>query len=389
MNASMKATLALVLTSSMYFGQPWAFAQEESIQADALTVSHTMSRRQQVAALLMWTRERIAAAPAIELPLDIGSRGIDAAALDDVDATNPGESEAAGMAERGAAQIARAVYARDWAALEAELTLEEKLALEEELALDVPAVEIAGTSGIYTYYDVNTNSALWNIYPHRWDGRLIFTTPSGGSSCSATVISGNNIVTAAHCVYDTPSRNQFYTNRVFTPAYRNGSAPFGTFAATTCTVLTTWVNLSGSFSINTWSRYDVAVCTLGKNSAGQTINQAVGFAGRLWNAGNSQLVFNSGYPQRTYTDALISNGATQYLRACTAETFLQTTETLGSGCFWGRGISGGSWLVSYKPFIASGQVNSVNSGLFIGQQNLYGARFNSNNIVPLCTTRGC
>ena len=116
---------------------------------------------------------------------------------------------------------------------------------------------------------------------------------------------------------------------------------------------------------------------------------AVGWAGRLWNAGNNQLVFNSGYPQRIYTDAVIPNGPTQYLRACTAETFLQTTETLGSGCFWGRGISGGSWLVNYKPFVVSGKVNSVNSGLFIGQQNLYGARFNSNNIVPLCNARGC
>ena len=80
----------------------------------------------------------------------------------------------------------------------------------------------------------------------------------------------------------------------------------------------------------------------------QTINQAVGSAGRLWNAGNNQLVFNSGYPPRTYTDATIANGPAQYLRSCTAETFLQTTETLGSGCFWGRGISGGSWLVNYK-----------------------------------------
>ena len=62
---------------------------------------------------------------------------------------------------------------------------------------------------------------------------------------------------------------------------------------------------------------------------------------------------------------------------------------LGSGCFWGPGISGGSWLVGYKPFVVTGRVNSVNSGLFIGQQNLYGARFNSSNIVPLCNARGC
>jgi len=399
MNTPMKTkfAFALVLTASISFGQPWAFAQDASpggandsgIQTDPFTVSQSVSSSQQAAALAYWTRARVAEAPVMALLVDSGSGEIDTAALYEADVTDPGDGEAPGSAERGAAQIARAVYADDWAALEEELTPEERLALEEELALEVPADELAGTFGVYTYFDVNTHSAFWRIYPHIWDGKFTFTTPSGGSSCSATVISGNNIVTAAHCVYDTPSRNQFYTNKVFTPAYRNGSAPYGTFATTSCNVLTTWVNLSGGYSINSWARHDVAVCSLGRNTAGQTINQAVGWAGRLWNAGNQQLVFNSGYPARTYSDALISNGPAQYLRACIAETFLQTTETLGCGCFWGRGISGGSWLVSYKPFVVSGRVNSVNSGLFIGQQNLYGARFNSNNIVPLCTARGC
>lgn len=360
-----------------------------SVQAAPLTVTESASPQEQEAASAYWTRENIAAAPAMDLPVDSGLGGIDSAALAEADVTGPGDSEAPGMAEPDAIQIARAAYSQDWAPLEREFPLEEMLALEEKLALEVPADGLAGTSSVYTYYDVNTNIPLWQIYPHRWGGKFTFTTPSGGSSCSATVISGNNIVTAAHCVYDTPSSNQFYTNKVFTPAFRNSSAPYGTFATTSCSVLTAWVNLSGGFSINTWSRHDVAVCTLGKNSAGQTINQAVGFAGRLWNAGNNQLVFNSGYPARTYTDATIANGPAQYLRSCTAETFLQTTETLGSGCFWGRGISGGSWLVNYKPLQVSGSVNSVNSGLFFNQQNLYGARFNSSNIVPLCTSRGC
>lgn len=385
MHTSMKAIFALVLTASIDFGHPWAFAQDVRIEADQLVVSQSVSRRQQTAALRLWTRKKVAAAPAMELLVDSGQGEIDAVALEEAEITGPGVSEPAGMAERGAARVARKIYAQDWAPVEEELTLEENLTLEEELALDVPA----GTAGVYTFYDVNTQPALWKIYPHQWNGKLTFTTPSGGSSCSATVIRGNNIVTAAHCVYDTPGRNQFYTNRVFTPAYRNGSAPYGTFAATFCSVPTAWVNLAGAYNINTWARHDVAVCTLGRNSAGQTINQAVGWAGLLWDAPTTQLVFNSGYPQHIYTDALISNGPAQYLRACTAETFLQTTETLGSGCFWGRGISGGSWLIGYKPFVTTGMVNSVNSGLFFGQQNMYGARFSSTNIVPLCNARGC
>jgi len=45
----------------------------------------------------------------------------------------------------------------------------------------------------------------------------------------------------------------------------------------------------------------------------------------------------------------------------------------------------------YKMFVAgaSNYVNSVVSGGFTGQPNVYGIRFTSSNIVPICTARGC
>lgn len=362
------------------FAAPIALAAFSALGSNAqaappVTITISTPPELQASTVDFWTRGRIAAARPMELPVDTGESSVDIDAAERTGITGPARMKPAREAAPNAESVARQAYARDWAALEEEVAHE---------TAEVPT----GTSGVYTYYDVNTNTALWKIYPHRWDGKLTFTTPSGGASCSATSISGNNIVTAAHCVYDT-TINQFYSNWAFTPAFRNGNAPYGTFAATACTILTAWVNLTGSFSINTWTRHDVAVCTVGKNSAGQTLNGAVGWAGRLWNAPYTQLNFNSGYPARTYTDALITNGSAQYLRACTNESFQQTTETLGGGCFWGRGISGGSWFVGYKPFVASGWVNSVNSGLFLNQQNLYGARFNNSNIVPLCTARAC
>jgi V8-like Glu-specific endopeptidase len=350
-----------------------------SAQADPLTVSRSVSPEQQTAASAYWTRDRIAAAPPMRLPVDYGHG--DLGAVDEPAVAGPVGMTEAGMPAPNASRVARAAFPRDWDAVDAGAL--EQGAAPQDGALDEPADTPTGTAGIFTSYDVNTVAALWQVFPHRWSGRLTFTTPSGGASCSATVINGNNIVTAAHCMYDTTA-NKWYSNWVFTPG-----APYGTFPAKVCSVLTAWVNLTGSFQINTWSRHDVAVCTLNKNGAGQTINGAVGWAGRLWNAGNAQLVFNNGYPARDTSDNLITNGPAQYLRSCTAETFLQTTETLGSGCRWGRGISGGGWLVNYRPFVVSGNVNSVNSGIFIGQQNNYGARFNSSNIVPLCTARGC
>ncbi len=59
------------------------------------------------------------------------------------------------------------------------------------------------------------------------------------------------------------------------------------------------------------------------------------------------------------------------------------------GCNYGRGISGGPWIVGYAPTLVAGAADGVNSGLFIGTQNLYGERFNDSNIVPLCNSAGC
>lgn len=379
MNRKSRSIMVLAALLALLVFALGAQAQDSPTAADAagLTSSKTMTEAQQQRALAMWTREAIAAAPAMELPVDMGAPDPSLAAQAEALAPmGPAGSAAVGLAAPNADRIARAAYPKDWTSRGDAATV----------FGDAPALE-DGTPGVYTYYDVNTLTALWKIYPHKWDGKLTFTTASGGSSCSATSISGNNIVTAAHCVYDT-TNNRWYSNWVFTPAYRNGNAPYGTFAAQTCWVLTAWQALAGGYNIGTWARHDVAVCKMRNNSAGQTLNNAVGWAGRLWNAGNNQLVFNSGYPGRSYTDALLPNSG-QYLRACTAETYLYTTETLGSGCYYGRGISGGSWMVGYKPFVVNGQVNSVNSGLFIGAQNLYGARFNSSNIVPLCSAAAC
>ncbi len=364
----------------------------------AATFTIRVTPQQQASALAYWTRQRVADTPALAMPVDDDYSSADEAALAEPTNLGPEEGTAPGAAAPGAVAKARAAFAEDWAALNESAALDAGAALEAESDIlgppaisneptDTPADIMAGTSSVYTFYNVNTQAALQKIYPHQWVGRLTFNTPSGSASCSATAISGNNIVTAAHCIYDTTT-NKPYSRWVFTPAYRNGAAPFGTFAATYCTITNNWVNLSGNYAINTWARHDVAVCTLGRNAAGQTLNDAVGFAGRIWNTGNNQLVFNSGYPQSDINGAVLSS-PTQYLRSCTAETFLYTTETLGSGCIFGPGISGGSWLVSYKPFVISGKVVSVNSGFFGGSQNLYGARFNSGNIVPLCNARGC
>jgi hypothetical protein len=127
---------------------------------------------------------------------------------------------------------------------------------------------------------------------------------------------------------------------------------------------------------------------MGTNTAGQTLNNAVGWMGRQWNFPYIRHFHDLGYPFRDYNDALLTD-AGKWLRICAAESFQQTTETRGMGCNWSRGISGGPWMVGYAPNYVSGNADGVNSGFFAGTQNLYSARFNSNNIVVLCNAAGC
>lgn len=335
-----------------------------------------------------WTRERIAKAPAIIMiekkkPSAPKKSSTTALTHETPMSTNGGSPAP------DSNTIHRQAFAEDWEKLETEfgnLYLEnEPLNADSEDSL---ANVLTGTTSTYINYDINTFDVFWKAFPHKWIGKFTFTTPEGDASCSATAISNNHIVTAAHCVYDTPYRNAFYTNKAFTPAYRNGSAPYGTFPVTSCRVLAAWKNLSGNYSISTWTPHDVAVCNVGSNSIGQRLNAAVGWAGRSWDLPSQQLHFNAGYPANDVNDDFLPSPA-QYLRACIAESFQYVPDTLGSGCFYGRGISGGPWLRNYAPFQAQGNVNSVNSGLFIGEHNLYGAKFTNRNIKVLCDAEGC
>ena len=362
--------VALIFTSIAPKPSAIAAANDEQ----NLTLVEKTTKAQAEAALAFWTKDAMVNAEAMVMPVDYGPSGPDVFALGQ-EALGTSGASPAGTARTNANAIARKAYASEWVNTGQS---------ESDVSVDEPT----GTSQIFTSFYGNLNTTDWKIYPHKWVGRFSFTTPSGTSYCSATAISNNHIVTAAHCVYDTSSRNAWYTNKVFTPAYRNGNAPYGTFATTGCRILTAWANLSGSFSINSWTRYDLAVCNVGTNSIGKTLNYMVGWAGRTWNQSYTRNFFNMGYPFKDTNNAYLPN-AGNYMRICTAESRQQTTDTLGMGCNFGGGISGGPWMVGYAPNVISGQVNSVNSGLYIGQQNLYGIRFNDQNIVVICNVEGC
>lgn len=346
--------------------------------------SISSSDEEAAAALNFWTKDRLAGATPLEMPYQTGPATIDASAPAAA-VSGPAGYSAPGAPMANADQLARAAYPNEWAEADQAILA---------TAGGIPAFEDSpaafdGSSQTFTSYTINKQAAVQKNFAHRVAGRLSFSTPSGTSYCSASVVSPNNvIVTAAHCIYDTPSRNAFYTNFVFTPAYRDGNAPYGTFAYQTCWVLSSWVGLSGSYSINSWADDDVAVCKMRPNSAGQNLSNLTGWFGRGWNWPYVQHFHTLGYPFRNTADALLTD-AGKFLRSCQSESFQQASEVVGTGCDLSRGHSGGPFVVGYSLNDVTGQVRSVYSGFFIGTNNAYGARFNSNNIVPLCNAAGC
>ena len=384
------AVLMLLVLGLSFSVMAQESGQAESAPGGQITVSGpvtgiSFSAAEQAAALSHWSKDRVVAAGpqvvASQTTNDTApviDEAMSAASLGTPGSTPPGAP--APNADRQA----RRDYPREWAAIDAAVR-QELRAGPVWLAPTAPD----GNSGVFTSYIINQQAAVQRNFPHRVAGKLTFTTPQGSSSCSASVISGNNvIVTAAHCIYDTPTRNQFYTNVVFTPAFRDGNAPYGTFPAQNCWVLTSWINLSGGYAINTWADDDVAVCKMGNNSAGKSLSSQAGWFGRAWDNGYVQHFHTLGYPVNSTANTALPN-AGKFLRSCQSESFQQAANVVGTGCNLGPGHSGGAFIIGYQLNAVAGQVRSVYSGYFTNTNNAYGARFTSNNIVPLCNAAGC
>jgi len=65
-------------------------------------------------------------------------------------------------------------------------------------------------------------------YPNRTVGKLFFKIGTSDFVCSASVLRFRIVVTAGHCVHSGGAAG-FHNTFLFVPAFRNGTAPLGTF----------------------------------------------------------------------------------------------------------------------------------------------------------------
>lgn len=235
----------------------------------------------------------------------------------------------------------------------------------------------AGSPDVFTQYCENCPSVNTDA-PTAAIGRLF----SNAGSCTASVVSGNDIiVTAAHCCYDRTNKN-WIGGWAFAPAYDNGNAPFGTFDWSMATILTSWIDNGDIPS-------DVCLINLQKDSAGHGVTYYTGWLGRSWNWGSDQELHALGYPGNL--------GNAQTLELCTAESFSPHSScggdgVLNMGCSMTYGSSGGPWIRHYRSddwvnAVVHGYDNQSCTGTF--GQTFNGPRFTSGNIVTLCDAAGC
>jgi len=243
-----------------------------------------------------------------------------------------------------------------------------------------------GTQNEGDFFAARREQWLQTRYPWRAVGKLLIatTTPNQfNSSCSASVISPNNIiVTAAHCCYSRSAPVGFFADWRFIPGAHDSQQPFLTYDWASARVLTAWVNSGGRHN-------DVCVLTLLPNSQGQGISSRTGWLGRSWGQSQTEHVFTFGYPGNVEEGQRQAVCASENYRNCGSSTVNAT------GCNKTFGDSGAPWIRTYRPQ-QSGAMNFVNSvtsghdgctGTFGLSYN--GARFTTANIVTLCNAEGC
>lgn len=178
-------------------------------------------------------------------------------------------------------------------------------------------------------------------------GKVFFTLGGADYVCSGNaVVSANEatVSTAGHCVNEGPGA--FATKWVFVPAYENGQAPYGTFAASELVAPTEWTT-DGDIT------YDTAFAVVSDQS-GVSLTDQVGASGVAFNQPRGEFYSAYGYPAAKPFDG-------QSLESCSGSAIddpYGQSMSQGISCDMTGGSSGGPWFLGTG---SGGYQNSVNS----------------------------
>jgi hypothetical protein len=179
-------------------------------------------------------------------------------------------------------------------------------------------------------------------------GKVFFTMGGSNYVCSGNSVSASNkstVSTAGHCVNEGPGA--FATNFVFVPAYLNGAAPYGKWAAKALYTTTQWSSAGDM-------QYDTGFAVVSPLN-GQNLSDVVGSSGVQFNAARGLTYKSYGYPAASPFDG-------QSLVSCTGPAADDPNNpqfnAQGIPCDMTGGSSGGPWFIGTS---SSGYQNSINS----------------------------
>ncbi|WP_426998530.1 trypsin-like serine peptidase [Pseudarthrobacter sp. N5] len=179
-------------------------------------------------------------------------------------------------------------------------------------------------------------------------GKVFFSMGGSNYVCSGNSVASANkstVSTAGHCVNEGPGA--FATNFVFVPAYLNGAAPYGKWAAKALYSPTQWSSAGDM-------QYDTGFAVVSPLN-GQSLADVVGASGVQFNAARGLSYKAYGYPAASPFDG-------QSLKSCTGvasnDSLNPQFNSQGISCDMTGGSSGGPWFIGTN---ANGYQNSINS----------------------------
>lgn len=207
-------------------------------------------------------------------------------------------------------------------------------------------------------------------------GRLFFTDHGEDSSCTATVVEAENrstVVTGGHCVNNTNligNDDQWASNVLFIPGYRDGAAPYGKFVGRVGVAAATWLQNDQEHG-EKYDQYDQAFVVLNPNARGQRVQDVAGAQKTGFDRPGGRTVHQFGYPRATEDPA--REGLPEYTGArlayCTgsAREDHGTADSpepkgiWGAACVMGGGSSGGPRIADFNAVTGLGTVVGVNT----------------------------
>jgi V8-like Glu-specific endopeptidase len=178
-------------------------------------------------------------------------------------------------------------------------------------------------------------------------GALFTRDVSGGHYCTASVVASPGrdlLITAAHCINAGLGSGAYAQDIVFIPGYRDGQAPFGTWAVRRLLVAPQWISESDP-------SLDIGFVVLQPDN-GREIQDVVGASQLGTDIGYRYLVRVTGYPDGAAAPVTCVNWTS-------GESVTQLRFDCGS---FTDGTSGSPWIANINPRTGTGTIVGVIGG---------------------------